>query len=65
MGHNTYAKCKFIHKHGTEEQQDALHKGKVTPNEVYANLKREMVREETIAKLESIETKECKEIQQS
>ena len=63
IGHNTYAKCKFIHKHGTKEQEDALHKGEVTPNEVYVELKREKKREELIEKVESIEAQKAKAIE--
>ena len=63
MGHNTYAKCKFIDGHGTEEQKQDLHKNIRTPNEVYVELKREKKREELIKRVDSIEVKEAKALE--
>ena len=40
MGHNTYAKCKFIDKHADKKVKEDLHKNIKTPNEVYVDLKR-------------------------
>lgn len=63
MGHDSYAKCKFIDKHATEEDKQKLHKGEVSTNQVYNRIKTEQVRAETIANLESIETQEVKAIE--
>jgi len=63
MGHNTYAKCKFIDKHGTEEQKQDLHRKKTTPNEVYVEIKREKKREDLIKKVDSIEVKKTKALE--
>ena len=41
MGHDTYARCKFIDEHADEKTKEALHKGEKTTNEVYVGLKRE------------------------
>lgn len=60
MGHDSYAKCKFIDKHATEEEKQKLHKGEVSTNKIYNRIKTEQVRAETIAKLEAIENKEAK-----
>ena len=60
MSHDSYAKCKFIDKHATEEDKKKLHKGETSTNQVYNRIKTEKMREETIVKLESIETKEAR-----
>ena len=60
MGHDSYAKCKFIDKHATEEDKQKLHKGEVSTNKIYNRIKTEQVRAETISKLEAIENKEAK-----
>ena len=60
MSHDSYAKCKFIDKHATEEDKQKLHKGEASTNQVYNRIKTEQIRTETITKLESIETKEAK-----
>ena len=63
MGHDSYAKCKFIDKHATEEDKQELHKGEASTNKVYNRIKTEQMREETITKLESIENQEAKAIE--
>ena len=60
MSHDSYAKCKFIDKHASEEDKKKLHKGEVSTNQVYNRIKTEQVRAETITKLEAIETKVAK-----
>ena len=60
MGHDTYARCKFIDKHADEKTKEALHKRLKTTNEVYVELKREKKREALIKRVESIEVKQAK-----
>lgn len=63
MGHNTYAKCKYISQNGSKEQKKDLHHGKTTPNEIYGDIKRGKAKAEVIERLESIEAKEAKAIE--
>jgi len=63
MGHNTYAKCKFIDKHADAKTKEDLHKRRKTTNEVYVQLKREKKREELIERVESIEVKKAKALE--
>ena len=56
MSHDSYAKCKFIDKHATEEDKKKLHKGEASTNQVYNRIKK--VREESVSNLESIEVEE-------
>jgi len=63
MGHNTYAKCKFIDKHADEKTKEDLHKRIKTTNEVYVELKREKKREELIKRVDSIEVKQAKALE--
>jgi len=63
MGHDSYAKCKFIDKHATEEDKEKLHKNETSTNQVYNRIKTEQVRTETISNLESIENQKAKAIE--
>lgn len=63
MGHTTYAKCKFIDKHADDKTKQALHKGEVSTNKVYIDLKREKKRKDLINKVEAIEVKEAKALE--
>lgn len=63
MGHDTYARCKFIDKHADEKTKEDLHKNIRTPNEVYVELKREKKREDLIKRVDSIEVKEAKALE--
>jgi hypothetical protein len=38
MGHNTYTKCKYVDKHGTEEQKKSLNAGKTSLDNIYKKI---------------------------
>lgn len=41
MGHNTYTKCKYVDKHGTEEQKKSLNAGKTSLDNIYKKISEE------------------------
>lgn len=41
MGHNTYTKCKYVDKHGTEEQKKSLIQGKTSLDSIYKKISEE------------------------
>ena len=41
MGHNTYTKCKYVDKHGTEEQKKSLIQGKTSLDNIYKKISEE------------------------